>query len=173
MKKEISLQLLNLEIVNMKKAVAVIGEIIKIIPKFEGKKPTKHLDTALKTIDKNLNFHTEYNSFVIKLHKENRMINTGDNVFYTLENYVNIFFGSIQSSSGNGICQNGVIDSKLLITALSKQIEYYNKLIIQLTNEISKHESIIQKYNEIKQAMESFNNSISFYTREYFSLKLK
>ena len=173
MKHETAIKLIELEIENLEKAVKVINEIKKIVPKFDGKTPSKRIDTALKAIDKNLRFETRYNSFVIELYKEIRHVqDTPQTVVYSNSHSTFILHASIKSSYGDGVCQNDTIDGKIFLAELETSQEHKKAFIVKLRAELGNLDNIIVNHARIKKEKELFLSGVSSLTREYFDLKL-
>ena len=173
MKHETAIKLIELEINELEKAVAIIDEIKKIVPKFEGKTPSKRIDTALKAINSILRFETRYNSFIIELYKENRHVQDAPNgVTYTSNHNINIIHASLKSSYNDGICQNGVIDGKIFNDHLETSQNHHKAFIVKLLAELGNLDNIIVNHARIKKEKEMFLSGVSYLTREYFNLKL-
>lgn len=171
---DIKLELLKLEVTHLNHAIKLCDEIIKVIPKFDGKQSNKRFDTALKGIDSNLHFVTRYNSFVIQLYKDNRSIQDDKGISHYLnDSYVNIIHWSIESSSGDGICQNGTINGKLLIGIIEEQRKYFQQRMDGLNDNINKIDEIIDCYKEMIKERETFKNNVSYLVRDYFDLNFK
>lgn len=173
MKQETAKKLIALEIKELEKAVAVIDDIKKTIPKFAGKAPTKRLDTALKAINSNLRFETSYNSFILEIRKENRHVQDTDNsAVYTLSSAVNIIHASLRSSSGDGICQNGTIDAALFLAQVNSAHDYIVNSIKNLTDELKDIDRILAEHARILKERDDFISSTHCLIREYFYLKV-
>lgn len=71
---EVSKKLVELEISNRKLALSLFDDIIKTLERFDGKQANKRIDTALKKINENLSFSREYNSFIINLITQTKII---------------------------------------------------------------------------------------------------
>ena len=170
--KQIKLQLLEVELLNMKKAVKYCDEIKKLIPRFEGNVINKRFDTALKGIDKNLSFHMQYNSFIVDLFKEPRSINGGDSWYYTKSHSQNILHESIQSSSNDGICQEGVLVSANICNRLDARKAQIQENIDQISGQIKNIDTIIMLRDSLQKQKDNFIVSVNYYIRDYFDLKI-
>lgn len=170
MKKELNVKLIELELDAMKKAVSLHEAIINIIPKFDGKKATARLDTALKAIDKDLSFHMEYNSFIIRMYIAKRSIQTDTHTEYIKDSYITLIHDSIKSGYGDGICQNDVINANILIDRINISKTHLQARIDKVTAELKDIDGIIKEYNDIKEMASKFTDRVSYLTREYFGL---
>ena len=172
MKTETAKKLIELEIKNLHYAIETANKIMPVIEKFNGKQPNKRLDTALKQIDRNLSFKTRYNSFVISLYLENRHVQDGPGkAAYIQDSFKNIIHASIKSGYGEGICQKDVINAELLKNEIMALVEHNRKLVEKMRAEINHLETIIAEYEAIKKSQSDFQNSVSYFTREYLGLK--
>jgi len=173
MKHETAKKLIELEINALEEAAVVIEEIKKIVPKFEGKTPSKRLDTALKAINKNLRFETKYNSFVIELFKENRHVqDTNQTVVYSSSHSTNIIHASLKSSYNDGVCQNDTIIGKVFLAELDASQKHQKAFVEKLRAEIGNIDNIITEHARITKEKDAFLTGVSYLTREYFNLKL-
>ena len=170
--RQVKLQLLEVELLNMKKAVKYCDEIKKLIPKFEGKVINKRFDTALKEIDHNLSFSQQFNSFQIELYKEPRSIDGGNGWNYVKNHSLSIIHASLQSSMQDGICQNGTLNGTNLIKYLDQNKEYWQLTIKAISAQIKTIDKIIARRDKIQAEKEIFRNEINFYIRDYFDLKI-
>jgi len=169
--KEITMKLLNLELTAMKKAYSLCDKIIEIVPKFNDKQPNKRFDTALKAIDKGLSFKTQHNSFIIEMYIEDRHFNINSNAYYLKDSSLNIIYGTLKSSSGDGICQDNLIIAENLIKEVEKVKVYKLQYINQLESQLKTIDDILTKFHQIENEIEGFNTGISYRIREYFGLK--
>lgn len=170
---ETKIKLVQLEIEAKEKAVSLVNPIIAIMGKFDGKQANKRLDTALKTIDQDLRFMTEYNSFKIYMYIQKRMISGPDHADYIKSDYIYLVHGSIVSAYGGAIMPQGVIDSGEVIRQLEKFKAETIQWIEKLKNQISNIQSILIEYKAIKDSMESFNNRFDWMIRDYWQLDFK
>lgn len=172
--KEVNIQLLNLEVVNLEKAIGLCDKILDLVPKFDGKVVNKRFDTALKEIDKSLSFSMRYNSFIIEMYKQDRSINRGDSWSYLRDHSLCIIHSSIQSAYNDGICQDGQhIVGANLVADIQKQKKYFEDNLVKLKNDIADIDSIQEVYKDIQQQKTSFNNNVSYMVREYFGFDFK
>ena len=173
--KEINLKLLDLEIKIRERAILLCDQIINTIISFNGKKPTKRLDTALKKIDEDLHFYTHYNSFIIEFYIHDRFINV-DNIAHYIKSsssYFSIVHSSIYSSYGDGICQEGVINSDQLLKHITNSQNYYIKEIEKIKEAIENIDDVILQKQKIDKQMKAFERNVPYLVREYFNLKFK
>jgi hypothetical protein len=169
---KINIQLLELEAEARSRALLLCDKIIGLVPKFDGKKPDKRFDTALKAIDKGLSFETRFNSFIIKHWIEKRMVQSGGHTSYLTGSDVSIIHASIQSSYQDGICQNGTIDGKQLIAHIETAKGHLQKNITEINKDIQNIETILKRFKAIQDEKEKFNHDVSWTTRGYFNLKV-
>ena len=164
--------LVNLELAADEKALSLVDGIINVVTKFGGKEANKRLDTALKTIDKNLSFSMAYNSFKIALYIENRSINTKSGIsMYLNDSSVSIIHACISTGYGEqGICQNGTINAALLIEKLNTFRTDTQQAIIKTRKELENINTILTEYEERKKAIDRFVSAISYTTRKYFKI---
>jgi hypothetical protein len=172
--KEAKIKLLNLEVINLQKAISLCDKIIEIVPKFDGKAANKRLDTALKEIDKSLSFNMRYNSFIIEMYKQDRSINVGDNWQYLRDHSVSIVHSSIQSSSGDGVCQDGQhISGEQLIKDIQRNKKYMEDSLKSLTIDLGHIDYISDWYDDIQGLKAKFKDTVSYQVREYFGFDFK
>lgn len=169
-----NIALINLELEARRRAIRLILPIIACIKKFDGKKSSKRLDTALKQIDKNLAFRTEYNSFRIMLSIENRSIRVDDGSYsYIEERAIDIMFDSIKSGYGDGIEQNGVIIAETAITKLKEQQEYLQKSIAETEKALRELDALTEEAKELNKQIENFNRKVPYLIESYLQLRIK
>lgn len=169
--KEIKLRLLDLEIKARNKAINLCDDIIKVVSKFNKKEPTKRLDTALKKIDKNLNFRLRHNSFIIDLNIENRSITIEEyNTHYIRGYNISIIHSSIRSGYGDGICQNGTINGELLMDEIDNSKQQMIQEVNKLKHGIENINNIITEKAMIDSQIANFKNVTPYLIREYFDL---
>lgn len=167
------LTLIQLELNARNYAISLIPAIIECIKKFDGKKSSKRLDTALKQIDKNLAFRTEYNSFRIMLYIENRSIRVDDGSYsYIEERAIDIMFDSIKSGYGDGIEQNGVIIAETAITKLKEQQEYLQKSIAETEKALRELDALTEEAKELNKQIENFNRKVPYLIESYFKITI-
>lgn len=167
---DINKELIKLEIKAGRKCVGLANEIIKLVPKFDGKQPTKRFDTALKTIDPRLSFGMEYNSFKITYWNTDNRVDSNKGWYYTRNNHIYILHASIRSSSGDGICQNGVIIAATLIADLQLYVTRETERLTKLEAEIENIHGIMSEYKDLTERIEEFISRTSYVVREYYGL---
>lgn len=170
---KVEMSLLQLEINSTRTALNLCDGIIEVVRKFDGKQPSKRLDTALKGIDENLRFKMEYNSFSIYLYLSVRCVRTEIGVRYLNHDYQDIIRSSMESSRGDGVCQNGTIRAELIISDIERARQQMKERIAQLTAEMGDIGGILNRFEELRLAQASFEASVSYSVREYFNLKFK
>ncbi len=167
-------QLIELEVKAKEKAANLIPEIIKMLPKFHGKVANKRLNTALKAIDQNLSFKMEYNSFKISMHIQDRDVVNSEGVWEYINNFeVTIVHDSIISGNGDGICQNGTIDSNRLIEILTSSEKSLRDHIQEITNQLANIDAILNEYKMIKKSIDIFERQTNWIIRSYYDIKFE
>ena len=172
---ETSRKLIELEVKANEKAIGLTDNIIEVVKKFDGKMPTKRLDTALKTIDKNLSFKCEYNSFMIDLWIEDRSISVPHKDYvgavYIKNSNVSICHCCMVSSGKpQAINEDGTINAEYVIESILNSKQYrieYNNSMIKTLNEI---EEKIKEYEELKKTIRAFNDSVNYTVAQYFEI---
>jgi len=146
------------ELLRKEEVFKLCPAIIEVIKKFDGKQSNKRLDTALKNIDKNLRFKTQYNSWII------------EHVSYD----INIVHASISSSYGDGVEQNGVIIADVAIADLNKNMNYRKEQAIKTReqNKIDIIDGLIEESEELKKKIKEFNEKINYAINDKFDIRI-
>lgn len=165
-------KLIGLELAAKAKAVGLIPEIIKVAQKFDGRKPNKSLDTALKVIDKDLVFKRQYNSFIIEMLISNRSVLSPNRSHceYTESRTVSIVYSSIATSDQDGICQEGVINGGLLVEKLNKAASDLTSSINFISGQMENIDGILAEHDRIEKERENFKNTTEYMIRNYYKL---
>lgn len=157
-----------------KNALTLYDEIRKVVKKFDGKTANKHLDNALKVIDKRLSFIVQYNSFrFIFTEYDDRYLSIDGRGAYVRDNSVNIAWLCVSSAYGD---QAVTDDNKIIAEAILKQLEKtedeIKKHILIVEAQLLEIDAILKRYDDIKQAIRSFNDEVNYSIREYLDLKI-
>lgn len=174
---EISKQLIELELKNMRYMLSLYDKVIEALSKFDGKQVNKRIDTALKKIDKNLSFTMEYNSFIIKFLYEDRgvtkkMDDGYERAYYLKDDYEIMAHCCVHSSYGDGVVNdNGKLIFNILKEQLLKSKEYIEQSIFEIENQLSKVDDIISEYKELINKCNKFNNKVNWCIAEYYDIK--
>lgn len=164
-------KLVELEIKNMKLVLTMFNDVRKIITDFDNKTLNKRLDSALKTINKNIHVTQQYNSIEILYRCEERFFQENGNTHYIKYDRITFADGCMASSYNDEVLTDDrrIIASRFL-KFMDKQENYLRKQIAEMTEQLERIETIIAQRNKILKTMKDFNESINYTIRDYFGL---
>lgn len=173
---EISRKLVELEIKNRKYLVSLYNEVLECMKKFDGKQVTKRIDTALKKIDSNIHMRNEYNSFVIELYFEDRMIKEENsyNCHYLKNSYENFCHCCRFSSYDDGVINvdnTNSLNYARLEKEMLKQKDYFVKSIEETERQLQNIDSLVAEYKELQEKCNDFNKKVNWSIAEYYNIK--
>jgi len=172
MKNETKIKCIGLEMNHIKEALQLLEGILSICKKWDGKKINMRLDTQLKTLNQNLSFSTQYNSFKICFYNPQRFITTENgHTEYLKNDSLYLVHTSLESSYKDGICQNGLFRFEILEKVISRDKEYYIKQLQEVEDNLKNIETLIKERDELKNTIDVFNNKITHTIENYFSLR--
>lgn len=173
---ELSKKLVELEIKNRKYLVSLYDSVLECLKKFDGKQVTKRIDTALKKIDNNISMRNEYNSFLIELYFEDRMVKEENsyNCHY-LKNHSDCFCHCCRFSSyGDGVINvdnTNSLNYVILEKEMLKYKDYFINSIEESEKQLQNINSLVEEYKELQEKCNAFNKKIHWSIAEYYNIK--
>lgn len=183
--KETATKLMQKEIEIMKAALLHQEAIKAVIKQFNGKVFNKKLNTAIESVDKRLSVTIGYYSFNITYtaqdYKERSIPSPSksgySSALYVANNSVNLANLSAFSESERykdapyALDADKRIRSEAIIDNMSLQCDKIKANIALLEAEIENIDAILSEFKRIKSEQQTFLDSISYVTRQYFDMK--
>ena len=141
---------MNREIQARENVFLILGDIDNCLKKFNGKKYSKRIDTALKAIDKNLKSEMKWNNFSVIYEVKN--IYEYQPILYIVSKYMENV-NSLQLE-----------DTTELIKETRTQLQ---KELSELKEQIENFDKTIEKYETMQKEVENFNRNIHWSMRQY------
>jgi len=173
MKDNIKRELINKQLKGYQEAIELIPQIVEVAKKFDGKVISKRFDTAIKKVNKNLSFTLEYNSFRVKYYNRDRYISGESYAEYIQEDVVDLVFGCIKSSYGDGICQDGVFVFDNFVKGIEGRKGMLAKYIKETSEQLERVEQLTKEQKQLKEAIEQHNDGVNFIVEYYYGVRVK
>lgn len=172
-----------LEVEAKQKAINLYDDILTTLSKFDGKIPSKRIDTALKKIDSNLRFKEDGNSLIIELYIEKRsfkseIADSWIHFDFTTENIVycsrfSKYDGVLNSGENDINCppeKQNTINFGLLKEQLEKTKEQKTKHIETLKAQLENVEELIKEHNKLVEQLKAYNSKVHYSIANNFDL---
>lgn len=143
-------------------------EVQELIKKWEGKKYTKRLETALKNIDKYFRVDTTLNNPYLEFY-------FFDKRSFQLDNNCRVYVkgGYTISSIETSTLYNTHDVKENLHTELLQRAENYQRMYEKLTKQIKQINKIIKEFNKIKDLYNAFEDEYTYDILNEFNLYLQ
>lgn len=165
----------ELQIEAYMEAIAMANDIKNVIRKFDGKKITKHIETALKEINSGLAVENGNYGYNISYYPKNRFIETKTNTVYLRNDQIHLGGASKKSSDGKQslIDDEGRLVAQVLIDEINAQQNYLVRLITRIDEDLSAIDKLIEEHDDLVRRVRKFNESVSGIVQDYYDLYLE
>jgi hypothetical protein len=168
--------LVRLHLKAYQEAIDIAPAVIEVIKRFDGKQANKRIDTALKEINPNLKFSSEYSWAEIEMYIENRYYRgDGYAAGYVSSSTVQIVHAC--NYTGEKAHLSPVIDGKLnaavVVEGIEIYVEQHKSLIETVTEQLQRVDEMRIERERIIKESQAFNSALSWMIDDYFELRIK
>ena len=174
--------LVRLHLQAYQEAIDIAPAVIEVIKRFDGKQVNKRIDTALKAVNANLKFSSEYSWVEIKMYIENRTIRgeKPDNYGYSSTAYVSSYTVQVAHACnyiGEKAHLSPIIDGRLnaavVVENIKAYVEQHKALIETVTEQLQHVEEMRVERERIIKEQQTFNSALNWMIDDYFELRIK
>ncbi len=157
------------EIKEYRKGIELLPQIKEVIIKFDGKVLNKRLQTALQLIDNSICVRNETYSLNIYKWISERSIKS---VKSDCWEYISINQIDYLTSYDKDCVKGGIINSKLIIEAMERQIKRQLEYYAQAEEQLTQIDEYIQTKKRLEDDITQYNEKVNYLIKDYFDLAI-